>query len=307
MTAQPVILGPTESGRTNWNRTIATNGLTNQVAATASMKAAIGGLALARPGSTGYYINEVDENTPRRHMWVGAKGVKGSSRTDNLPADDKMFPIPKNLKTTDFVDKDLICFDPDTGELWECITYQKPILTGSFWATKGLGDRSTKAIKYIEGEAWQKLPWRSASAQISGLPKSPLLLRRDALVSGAHAIGLALPQKNILGDIGSAASVTGEASYTDGKVMNPKTPHVKMGQVLALPQSFSIPSRWGTYTKQLAAIIKAKGLYVVMSTGDDAGAGKLLIQAGEFADSTADRAKWVGINEITFNQMVCVG
>lgn len=297
---QPIINGP-------WNTNISTLGLTTQSGPTALFRTAVGSMYFDTPRETGYYVNPVTVSTTRKYMWVGANGVPASSRTNNLPPGN-MYPIPPGAKTTDknSKDADLICFDATTGELWEAITYQPPVFSGLAAAKIGLGDRCTKAIKYQEGVTWTPLTWKSASGQISGLPKSPLMLRKDVLVSGAHAIGFTLPPKLIYGNGIGPTAVTGGASYTDGFVTSLTAPGIRMGQRIALPSGYVINSAWGTYTKQLAAILKAKGAILCMSGNNTVNFGKFVTQASEF-NSTTDKALWAGLDAIKLSSFNCVG
>jgi len=260
-----------------WTRDVSTAPVDE--AATEKMREAIGHLYFDKPRSTGYHINTVTKDTPRRYMHVGKIMIPFSERANGLPK-DQMFPFPKNPMVTENRDRDLMCYDPKTGEIWEAITYQEPLLTSPAMAKYGFGDRCTKAIKYNEATEWRGMPFGYMSSQVSGFPKTMSMLHMALLFSRARSFGFAVSAKYVLANLGPS-SVTGLASCTDGSVKDPSKPHILMGAKLRWPPLTS-SAGMGTETMLLNRLMHIRGAQLLMTTGDDVNFAKAIVAGREF-------------------------
>lgn len=289
MTAlHPRVIGP-------WSSTIADLGLVRQPRATSLMRGAIGHLPFDLPRPTGIPINLVGGNTKRYRLavkWAGGNQLNG-----------RPFPIPSKPLLEDANSKDfhLICWDQQTGELFECIAYQPKLGDGLVWKLVGRDQhRAAKAAFYSERSPWQPLEYSEQSACVAGEPIAPQLLHPDQL---DHGLAICVPQRFIASHLLGLAAITGGASDADGWVTDPAAPKVRIGQELRL--SDIDKSGWGSVARSIAHCMQVYGLRVIMSGNPDVKYLKFVVQQGAFAG--VSKAKLAGLETITGSHLECWG
>ena len=285
MNAQPKIEGP-------WSKSIEDRGLVRQPRATLLMRSAIGHLRFDLPSQLGIPINIVDSATKRYRMkvkWAGGDQLGG-----------RRFPIPANPKLTDPNSKDynLICWDPESGELFESIAYQPSLGTGVVSTLLGRRDhKAAKAAYWNENEPFVKLDDSEQAACVAGQPIAPQLLHPAQL---DHRIAICVPPQFV----GSAMlGWTDGASDADGFVNYATEPHVLVGQTMRLTDIDM--TGFGSLARKIVHTMQNEGVGLIMSGNPNTTFLKFVVQKGAF--SPTDKASLKGLETITGQHLECWG